>query len=72
MKCPDCNTEMQVTHSYSDPAGKTQRWVCKCGTVLVSETTVVAVNPGRGKGAYARHVQRMKNAPKQGRRESKD
>lgn len=57
MKCPKCGQTMRVTHSYKAGAsGSTQRLECsqaKCGTVGVTQTVLVAINPKHGEGAYS-------------------
>lgn len=55
MKCLDCGSQLQVTHTYKalGHSAKTQRAVCsQCGRVHTSLVLLRAVN-GRGQGAKA-------------------
>lgn len=57
MNCPNCNSRMTVTHSYSaGPKAYTKRLECsdeKCGTVATATLIMESVNPGYGEGAAA-------------------
>jgi len=61
MRCEKCNGKLKVTNTYSIPHGSVHRRECTvCGDVLVTETAVLSVNPGWGKGASAVAVARKK------------
>ncbi len=67
MRCPKCQSDMRVTHSYdAGPGGQTQRLEClQCPCVATARTLIVAVQPLYGEGA-ASLAKRMKAAHNNG------
>lgn len=53
MKCPKCDTKMDVINTYAVPGGNTQKWQCVCRTVVVvaNVAVILAVDPEHGQGA---------------------
>jgi len=60
MKCPKCDGQLRVTHTYSLGLKKFQRAVCRKCKVVCRLDTLVAIVLGRGDGAKARALQASK------------
>ena len=49
--CPKCKRKMKVTNTYAADGCTVRRLRCACGKIVVTQETVVRVDPVIGEGA---------------------
>lgn len=60
MNCTRCDGNLNLTHTFKTPSGRTQRWECEdCYLVHTVASILINVDPKQGQGAYAQ-AQRLR------------